>query len=66
MEMTVDWSAEQLIGYVRTWSAVRAMEKGEGTAQTGKFAASVRAAWGSVPTRRVWWRLGMRVGRVAG
>ena len=34
MDMRVDWTADQLIGYISTWSAVRAMEKAEGDGAT--------------------------------
>lgn len=65
MEMSVEWSVDQLIGYVGTWSAVRAMEKGRGDSETKKFADAVRKAWGPAKSRRVSWPLVMRVGRVS-
>jgi SAM-dependent methyltransferase len=64
IEMAVDWSVDQLIGYVGTWSAVRAMEKAEGGSATSKAADELRAAWGTVKVRRVSWPLTMRIGRI--
>lgn len=64
IEMAVQWSVDQLLGYVSTWSAVRGMEKAEGPAAMERFSAGVREAWGSGKTRRVSWPLVMRVGRV--
>lgn len=64
LDMSVNWTIDEFIGYVGTWSAVRAMEKGEGTAALESFAAELRTAWGSVERRRVWWKLAMRIGTV--
>ena len=64
IEMAVTWTLDQFLGYVGTWSAVRAMEKGMGTANSERFRRDVTKAWGDKPTRRVWWPLGMRVGRL--
>jgi SAM-dependent methyltransferase len=65
IEMAVDWTVDELIGYIGTWSAVRALERAEGDATTQKVAEDLRATWGDVARRRVSWPLGMRVGRVA-
>lgn len=62
-EMELSWTAEQLIGYVRTWSAVRAMEAKEGPTATERFATELRAAWGD-EARRVGWPVIVRAGYV--
>lgn len=64
IEMAVDWSVDDLIGYISTWSAIRALEKAEGDATIKQVARDLRASWGQPKTRRVSWPLGMRVGRV--
>lgn len=66
MQMEEYWTAEQLIRYISTWSAVRAMEAVEGAEPMRKFGDQLRAAWGSDAGRRVTWPIAMRVGRVSG
>lgn len=56
LEMRLQWTAEELIGYIRTWSAVRAMEQAHGPAATDRFAGELRDAWGTGP-REVSWPL---------
>ena len=65
IDMAVDWSVDQLVGYVGTWSGVRAITAAEGERPLQEFSLNVRAVWGSTPTRRVRWPLGMRVGRIS-
>jgi SAM-dependent methyltransferase len=64
IEMTVDWSVDQFLGYVGTWSGVRAITAAQGDSPFREFSTRVRREWGSTPIRRVSWPLGMRVGRV--
>jgi SAM-dependent methyltransferase len=64
IDMSVEWTADQLIGYISTWSAVRAIEKAEGGAAMATLAKEIRAAWGEKPTRKVWWPVGIRAGLV--
>jgi SAM-dependent methyltransferase len=65
LAMEADWDLAHMLGYVRTWSAIRALEK------TGKFhifeqfESDMRAAWGDPATiRRVRFPILMRLGRV--
>lgn len=61
--MTASWDAEALLGYVGTWSAVRAMERARGREPFERLAEEIRKAWG--PGRRgVRWPLTVRAGRV--
>ena len=46
MDMRVRWKVDQMLGYIRTWSAVRAFEKAKGPALTDRFAAELREVWG--------------------
>jgi SAM-dependent methyltransferase len=55
-EMRHRWTAEDLIGYVRTWSAVQAMERAKGAGPTERFASDLRDSWGS-HLREVRWPL---------
>ena len=61
--MQVTWTVEQLLGYIRTWSAVRAMESKHGPAATDRFAEALRRAWGTEP-RVVSWPVVLLAGRV--
>ncbi len=63
-EMEVEWTAPEFLGYVGTWSAVRALERAEGTGPTRTFAAELTEAWGGDAPRRVRWPLTVRVGRI--
>lgn len=63
--MTATWSLDQLLGYVRTWSAVQAIERERGGDAYAGFARALTAAWGEPDSRRaVHWELALRLGRV--
>lgn len=62
-EMKAMWTADQLVGYVRTWSAVRAMEAANGPEATNRFEDSVRRAWGT-GSRQVTWPMVVLAGRM--
>ena len=63
--MAATWSLAQLLGYVRTWSAVQAIERERGGDAYAGFARALSAAWGDPATRRdVRWDLTVRAGRV--
>jgi SAM-dependent methyltransferase len=65
LEIRLEWSLEALLGYVRTWSAVWALERAEGPAPFAAFRAVIADAWGSPElVRPVRWPLALRVGRV--
>lgn len=56
-----DWSYDDLVGYVRTWSALRGAEAAQGRDPLPDFAADLAAAWGPEPLRRVRWPLALRL-----
>ena len=60
------WSLADLIGYVDTWSAMRAAERSLGRKPIESFRAALTQAWGD-PLRRavIRWPLSLRVGRIA-
>lgn len=65
--LTIDvaWRLEDVIGYVSTWSAVKAARKALGTDPVEAFARELSAIWGDPETRRqVTWPLSLRVGYV--
>lgn len=64
MDLSVEWNVEQMLGYVRTWSAVRALEKAKGPETTNRFADALRNVWGSRVVH-VRWPLVIVAGRVS-
>jgi SAM-dependent methyltransferase len=61
------WNADQLLGYVGTWSAVQSLKKGGQGADLERFGQELRAAWGDPATQRlIRWPLSLRLGRVGG
>ena len=64
-EMTAEWSLEQLIGYIDTWSASRALRRAEGPAKIQTFTRELAEAWARGRARcTVRWPLTVRAGRV--
>jgi SAM-dependent methyltransferase len=63
MYLSVGWTVEQMLGYIRTWSGVRALEKAKGADLTEAFAAQLRKVWGS-ESREVRWPLVFLAGRI--
>jgi SAM-dependent methyltransferase len=62
-EMKATWTADQLVGYIRTWSAVRAMEAATGPEATNRFEESVRGVWGP-DAREITWPMVVLAGRI--
>ncbi|MDF1813397.1 MAG: class I SAM-dependent methyltransferase [Verrucomicrobiales bacterium] len=63
-EMNLSWSADQMLDYLRTWSAVKRCEKDTGLDPVAKIEAPFREAWGE-DRREVCWPLFVKVGRGA-
>ncbi len=64
LEIRVDWVLAELVGYIGTWSGVRALERAGGGAAHEAFRRRLAAAWGAEDTARtVRWPLALRVGR---
>jgi SAM-dependent methyltransferase len=63
MDLRVSWTVDEMLGYVRTWSAVRALEKARGPALTERFDAALRKVWGS-QAREVRWPLVILAGKL--
>lgn len=59
------WTLAELLGYVRTWSAVRALVRAEGERPLDILGDELRALWGGDESKReIVWSLALRVGRV--
>lgn len=60
-----DWGLDDLVGYARTWSALRGAQAALGTDPLPAFAAELAAAWGEPGSRRrVRWPLALRLTRL--
>lgn len=65
LSIEVAWRLADLIGYIETWSAVRAAEKAVGRGPVETFQAALAAAWGDPDAvKPVSFPLSLRVGRV--
>jgi SAM-dependent methyltransferase len=61
-EMVAEWRVEQLLGYLRTWSATQRFMAAEKRDPLENVEQQLLAAWGD-KVRRVVWPLTVRVGR---
>jgi SAM-dependent methyltransferase len=63
-EMTAQWSLEQLLGYLRTWSSTQRFIAAKGIDPLDQITNDLRSAWGKPQrTRSISWPLVVRVGR---
>jgi hypothetical protein len=62
-EMVAEWSVEQLLGYLRTWSATHRFMATEKRDPLMEIETELRQAWGE-QQRRVVWPLTVKVGSV--
>ena len=63
-EMMAQWSLDQLVGYLGTWSALQAFIKENSTNPLELVYPELKVAWGNGSERNVQWELAMRVGTV--
>jgi SAM-dependent methyltransferase len=61
--MRRQWSFPQLLGYLNTWSAVKAYEKALGRNPVAEHEATLRAVWGSAERMEIYWPLILYAGR---
>lgn len=61
-EMCCDWRANDMLGYLRTWSAVKRYEAVAGSDPVARIEDRLVAAWGSA-SRSVVWPLQVLVSR---
>jgi SAM-dependent methyltransferase len=65
LDMSATWTLRHLIGYMRSWSGVVAMEKALGPQPMAALERELEALWGPVGSSRVVrWPLTLRVGRI--
>jgi SAM-dependent methyltransferase len=62
-EMSLDWSASDMLGFLRTWSACKRYESEKGSDPVMSIAVQLVAAWGPI-SRRVVWPLQIKASRV--
>ncbi len=63
MAITVEWTVDDFLAYVETWSAVGAAERAVGRAPIDEFGCKLRAVWAEGrASRTVRWPLSLRVG----
>lgn len=66
-QMHASWTVDQVLDYIGTWSAVRALERQGGRADLERFATRLREAWGPAHARRTLrWPLAVRLARLGG
>lgn len=64
--MTAGWDLEKVLGYLSTWSAVKAYQKATGRDPIAEFEEAFAAAWGDPPAvKTIAWPLILRAGRIA-
>lgn len=65
MDIRKDWTLDEFLGYVSTWSAIRGAREAGQEQVLHDFAAEMSALWGDPATRReVRWPINMRLGTV--
>lgn len=64
-EIRMEWTLSNVLGYVETWSGVRALEAAEGADALEGVRSELMKIWHPAQeTRTVRWPVGLRVGRV--
>lgn len=61
--LTMDWTLEETLGYLRTWSAAKRCQRDRGRDPVAAMESDFASAWGDPATRRtLQWPLHLRVG----
>jgi len=63
LAMSAEWSVQDMLGYMRTWSATKRYRKDQGVDPVGLIAEPLVAAWGD-QIRTVKWPLAVRASRL--
>ena len=63
LSMVADWQVDEMLGYLRTWSACSRYREARGSDPVTQIAASLRQAWGDLP-RRVSWPLTLKASQL--
>ncbi len=62
-EVTAEWTWEELVGYLGTWSAVQRFRRQQGCDPVALVSQQLRRAWGTAIHRDIHWPIALRVGR---
>lgn len=62
---TAEWSQEELLGYLATWSAGQRYQQQTGQNPLDQIKAALANAWGEPPRRMLHWPLKLRIGTKA-
>ena len=62
-DMGLDWTLQDLLAYVRTWSATAGFVRERGYDPVEQLGVDLAGPWGPVARRRVRWPLSLRIGR---
>ena len=65
LDMSASWTVEDMLGYLRTWSATRRYERDHGSDPVELVEAGLRGAWGDA-CRVVRWPLAVRASKLPG
>ncbi len=63
-ELELDWRLEDLLGYLRTWSAVQRYQAAHSTDPVSDWEPALGKAWGDASTRTVRWPMRVRAFRI--
>lgn len=63
LAMTAQWTREELVGYVTTWSATARFVAAEGDAEVQALASELAAEWPDGETREIRWPLTIKLAR---
>jgi SAM-dependent methyltransferase len=61
--MQAEWSLDDVLGYLRTWSATKGFIAARGFDPVVDLSAELRAVWSESEIRKINWPLSLRVGR---
>lgn len=61
--MAADWGLDQVVGYLRTWSATKNFIADRGFDPVDSLGEKLRESWAGAELREVLWPLSLRIGR---
>jgi ubiquinone/menaquinone biosynthesis C-methylase UbiE len=65
MRMSADWTVEQLLGFLKSWSATQRYLAKRGDRSLDQWVQAIATAWGNPEQiRQLEWKLFMRIGRL--
>jgi hypothetical protein len=64
--MTAEWTRDELVGYISTWSATARRVEAEGPALFDEFRDRLASAWPDNAPRAIRWPLIVKLARVTG